>query len=513
MILITSAAYISQGLRSEFGMLPPSMLPVQNRRLYEHQLDIVDGLGPVYLTLPRSYNLPEWDKGILSRRGVRIVAVPDGLRLGESVVYALNVAGCYEEPLYLLHGDTLFDQLEKMSDVVYVSKAQDDYSWDSADGGGDVYAGYFSFASQTLLIRKITENDYGFIKGVEEYGRERELRKVYSSGWLDFGIVNSYYRSASKLTTQRAFNDLQSTAYSITKRSHDEVKILAEAKWFESLPGKLKHYAPTVWDSGSDKDGAYYEIEYYYLSSLANLYVYGENPLFVWSEIIDSCSRFLTDLKEHSILKNNGMQSHGLYGEKTFPRLQRYAQATGIDLNESWRINGESVPSLIDIVKETDKMITRDDTRFASIMHGDFCMSNILYDFKSKSIRVIDPRGLDSMGRVTIYGDLRYDVAKLAHSVLGLYDFIIGGRFVYGEVGYHDITFSFGTEERVIRIQQLFRTKQFAGYTLKELSIYPIMIHLFLSMLPLHSDNSSRQKAMLANALRLYVEMKKGNIC
>ena len=37
---------------------------------------------------------------------------------------------------------------------------------------------------------------------------------------------------------------------------------------------------------------------------------------------------------------------------------------------------------------------------------------------------------------------------------------------------------------------------------------YPIMINLFLSMIPLHSDNNLRQKAMLANALNLYIEFK-----
>ena len=37
---------------------------------------------------------------------------------------------------------------------------------------------------------------------------------------------------------------------------------------------------------------------------------------------------------------------------------------------------------------------------------------------------------------------------------------------------------------------------------------YPIMINLFLSMIPLHSDNNLRQKAMLANALKLYLTFK-----
>ena len=41
-----------------------------------------------------------------------------------------------------------------------------------------------------------------------------------------------------------------------------------------------------------------------------------------------------------------------------------------------------------------------------------------------------------------------------------------------------------------------------SGYEEKE--ILAITVHLFLSMLPLHSDNSKRQDAFIANALRLF---------
>jgi hypothetical protein len=34
--------------------------------------------------------------------------------------------------------------------------------------------------------------------------------------------------------------------------------------------------------------------------------------------------------------------------------------------------------------------------------------------------------------------------------------------------------------------------------------IIAIVVHLFLSMLPLHSDRPDRQRAFLANALRLF---------
>ena len=35
MILITSAAYVVPGIRNELGMLPPTLLPIGNKRLLE----------------------------------------------------------------------------------------------------------------------------------------------------------------------------------------------------------------------------------------------------------------------------------------------------------------------------------------------------------------------------------------------------------------------------------------------------------------------------------------------
>ena len=67
MFLITSAAYINPGMASEFGKLPPCMLPVQNRRLYEHQIALVPEGEEVILSLPQGYSLSAFDEKSLSK--------------------------------------------------------------------------------------------------------------------------------------------------------------------------------------------------------------------------------------------------------------------------------------------------------------------------------------------------------------------------------------------------------------------------------------------------------------
>lgn len=514
MILITSAAYVTPGLASEFGKLPPCMLPVQNRRLYEHQIKLFPLEEQIVLSLPKDYDLSSFDENRLRELGVDIILVPDGFSLGESIVYVLNVKSAYSEPIKILHGDTLFKSIPKDDDVCAVSKPEDNYDWASASTDmSTVYSGYFSFSNQSLLIHKITLNNYDFIKGIKAYDEVRPLKYQMIPDWMDFGLANTYYRSVSKLTTERVFNNLNVSKHCVRKSSKNKNKIAAEANWFKSLPPNLKKYAPSLWDEGEIEDCAFYEIEYYYLPSLANLFVFGENKCFVWKEIINSCVDYLNNEIKYSPLnvEEIAICNNRLYSEKTISRLEDFSQINKVDLDCSWKINNKYVSSIRTIVEETSSMISKNDSRFVSLMHGDPCFSNILYDFKSKSIKLIDPRGLDVNGRISIYGDFRYDVAKLAHSVLGLYDFIIGGIFQYHENSPYDLEFEIPINEEVRITQEYFKSLTFGEYTLSELSTFPIMINLFLSMLPLHRDNPMRQKALLANALRLYLEMVEFN--
>lgn len=509
MILITSAAYCSPALVAEFGKLPPCMLPVQNKRLYEHQLALIPPKVHVILTLPQSYKLADYDAKKLATQRVEVVKISEQLTLGESIYEAISRVGEIKEPLYILHGDTLFSKLDFTGDTYAVANPEDEYAW-AQSSDSKVYAGWFGFSDVKDFKEALRQNDMNFVKSHGWYAKRHDVKDVELPGWLDFGLVNSYYRSCSRLTTQRAFNDLMISRYGVRKYSCDKLKMRAEAEWFKSLPYDMRHYAPAVWDSGENTEKGYYEIEYFYNSTLANLWVYGENPLNTWKEIFAACAEFIGDEYAHKPqdLGAVAKENDSLFVAKTRQRLLRYCEANGVSMDATWHINGKETPCLQSILEELDDLISKHDTQFASLMHGDMCFSNILYDFKSKSIKVIDPRGLSANGHISMWGDVRYDVAKLAHSVLGMYDHIIGGRYTYRQYAPYDMSLAFDTHDVIARIQTCFKQMRFAGYTIKELSVYPIMILLFLSMLPLHADRPDRQNAFLANALRLYVEYK-----
>ena len=116
---------------------------------------------------------------------------------------------------------------------------------------------------------------------------------------------------------------------------------------------------------------------------------------------------------------------------------------------------------------------------------------------------------MDFDDNVTIYGDIRYDLAKLSHSVIGCYDFIMSGCYDLEVKENYSFKFQLKMAERIKIIQSEFLNLKFFEKTIQEHNIYSGLVHLFLSMIPLHSDDRRRQSALLANALRMYVEFVK----
>lgn len=488
MILITSGAYIDSSLASEFGNIPPCMLPVQNKRLYEHQIELIrNQFGydeKIIISLPVSYHIDTYDINKINELNATIVKVDPNLTLGESIASILYTIE--DDAIYILHGDTLFSCLSKELNVCSVGKPYTFYNWTYTDFNPDkVHTGFFSFSSSKTLLQNLTDNLYNFSSVIYS------LKEIELEGWLDFSLTSTYYKSISKFTTQRVFNDLSITEYSVTKSSKDIIKMQAESNWLINIPVQLKKYVPQVYDNKHNS----YTIEYCYNSSLANIFVFGNLDLCSLKDILEKCIEYINIEKQY--IPDSKIDTNYLYTEKTLSRL------SNIDLDKNYIINGENVGSIRDIITDLDKYIDKDCYKYNSIMHGDLCFSNILYDSRSNHIKLIDPRGVDNKHNISTYGDWRYDVAKLAHSIIGKYDFIISNRFKYKENSSTDIEFEIECDDVKIKELEKYFNK-FFNFKM----YYPIMINLFLSMIPLHSDNILRQKAMFANALNLYLNFK-----
>jgi hypothetical protein len=432
----------------------------------------------------------------------------------------------------ILHGDTLLGEIPEVAigcSEVAVGFGADGYSWAEASCEEDVVTkletvaagvssertapvacGYFSFAHSSTLVRAITRAGGDFIKGICGYGTEHVLRKCSVGEWFDFGHVQTYFRSRRIVTGARAFNRLSIDGRVARKSSDDVYKMRAEAQWFGSIPPNVRLFSARLMDHGEDKIGAFYETEYEYLPTLAELYVFGALVRPSWIRVLNSCQEFLQTCAATTNDAGTGDEDlAALVAEKTQLRLCQFASASGYDVHSMLRYGGHPMPSLLQIADDIScNHIRLKSGRQRTVMHGDFCFSNILYDSRIQRVHVIDPRGFIHPGKNTIFGDHRYDLAKLAHSIIGRYDQIIAGRYHLSSANGRRYEIRFEQAAHHAWLEDSFKNMEINGVKGGGVEIRAVTIALFLSMLPLHADRPDRQQAFIANALRLYSNLE-----
>ena len=536
MILIASGSYLQGDFPTEVGLLPPCFLPVGNKCLYEYQIELLkkqSGNDRIYLSLPESYKVREYDRARLNLLGVEFLRVPENLSLAESILFSWNSTGEHSESLTLLYGDSLFIDLTLTGDDflsvhpnhgfyqrAFVDKHSANLSQlrDICSNDSElVVSGLFRFSDPSLLMKYIIQSKNDFITAVAAYDSNCKLSMCSDGVWLDFGHINSFFKSRTQITTEREFNDLTITERRINKSSLVKPKkIFAEGLWFDNLPLPLRIYTPALLGLARGNQyysGANYQIQYLNLLPLSDLFVFTQLGAKHWGPIFRGISRMLSDFRQFpsSGSKVAALDStHNLYLSKTVRRLEEFSLESGFKLSKEVADSedGETF-TLIKMAELTAKYISPCTSSENTISHGDLCFSNILYDARDESVKVIDPRGLDINDQFTVYGDFRYDVAKLYHSIAGLYDLIIAGRYNLEISGgsYYKIDF-FQDDDLNEELIETFRRDILHRFGYSETEILAISIHLFLSMLPLHRDEPMRQNAFIGNAIRLFKKLR-----
>ena len=125
------------------------------------------------------------------------------------------------------------------------------------------------------------------------------------------------------------------------------------------------------------------------------------------------------------------------------------------------------------------------------------------FDRRADRVLMIDPRG--SFGVPGSTGDPAYDFGKLAHSLLGGYDFFVSDLFdVSIDLGAVSLNVFGGPSVEMARQlarQVLHERAALFGLSLTEVRL--VEASCFLSLLPLHADRPGRQLALAATGLSL----------
>lgn len=531
MLLILSARTVSEDIALHYGRLPPAFLPLGDRRLFAWQAD--GATGPVAMTIPEGFGIDPVDRAELTRLDIRLIPQPPGWSLTRAIAEALE-ALAPQGPLRLLYGDTLVRGGAAPPDSVAVKDTTANYPWAyvvDADGtlrfSSDppsglatrrVVCGDYTFADPALLARACREAEGagGIVAALNAYHQARPLAPVDAENWFDFGHLPLYFQSKKEIMVARVFNRLAYENHLLVKQSDDTAKMRAEAHWFEALPEGLRLHAPRYLGRVERDHRAGYALEYLYHPLMGDLAAFGALPLPSWLEMLNAAFDFLGEC--HAIRPDPGApEAAPAFAEsffadmivsKTWDRLGRYAGETGLDLDAPARVNGHAFASVRAAAADAIARVRPTDAGDIRFWHGDLFFGNMFYDFTARRVMVIDPRGQTARGQPCLYGDWRYDLAKLAHSVIGQYDKIILGRARLTEHAPRDWVLDLPEQPHQARIEAIFLAEAEARHGMAAGELTALTALLFFSMLPLHHDRPDLQARLMANGLRLAARLE-----
>ncbi|MEN5196992.1 hypothetical protein [Sphingobacterium faecium] len=364
------------------------------------------------------------------------------------------------------------------------------------------------FLKVSLCNQKIEHYKDSFYEAIEAYNKLNDFCFFHSKMWVDLGHSDKYKFITNNET--RFFNsiDIDQRRGIITKKSTDWQKLTKEIDWYLSIPKQLKYLTPHVIDFEVNSLNTYVSLEFYNYPTLQEIYVFGNYSVDRWKLIFDAIffiqkefSRFKKVFPKSKI--NKAIEE--MYVDKTLSRIGECLCDKHLKMffcSDTVSINGQEFPSLKYFLNNLNNLATSlglYDTNAFSPIHGDFCFSNLLYDPLTNVVRLVDPRG--TFGDFKIYGDVRYEYAKISHCINGGYDLIVRDFFKI-EVNDRDIKFKVKEDEKYSAIKCLFKHK-LDSLGVSNQQIVFIEAILFISMIPLHRESPKRQIAMLCTSLRL----------
>lgn len=539
-LLIPSALLVPSDMRNKFGELPTALFPLGNKtmieRLYDKYKDVVD---VIYIVVKRKQLLIN-DYINSKKLPIRIIELDELRDLGYTIQYGMEVI-LGQEPLidyiYVNFADFLLDEhvpINNHNFFYYASgMSTDEWTYFKDNNGiitdildkcplsenhqisnfSGIFVGLFGFTNPHYfleLLKKYSNvhSDMDtFYQAIFTYSQEYPFTILHSQNWFDVGHSDNYSKATTSVAA-RSFNSIEIDEQRgiLKKRSENKEKLVNEIRWYLRIPNKLQYLLPRVYDYSLDLTDPYVSMEYYGYHTLHESLVFGDLPLVKWQAIFQKLLFAINDMGKFTVTgERNQFEAalRDIYLQKTFDRLDMMRNEPDFHsfFENTITINGKEYRSLNEYIKMLPQLIEKlvVDTFIGqfNIIHGDLCFANILIEDTYDFIRVIDPRG--KFGTFDIYGDARYELAKLMHTLEGKYDFIIEDMFDIDVIGN---TIEYHMHKRIDNITNVF-LDVFRESIDNIQAVRLIEATLFLSMIPLHSDYKQRQFAMLATGVML----------
>lgn len=545
-LIIPSATLVSKEMYQKVGKIPTIICPLKGRTMldylveqYMSQVDQIIIVGFKKIELIRDFvKYRNYNIGV-----VKLNELHD---LGYTIWWGLQFAIHHFDNIdsvYINFADTIVENVfdTRNKDVVFYSDEYtgDQWTYFQNDDDGKITAIYdkqdleISMAHNLKLfigvavvsdikalyteLLKFQQDENSdsdsFYKALSQYSCNHSLKYEMPDKWLDVGHTENYFNAKTGVAA-RVFNtiEIDEKRGILKKTSENKEKLINEIKWYLKIPDKLQYLLPRVYNYSLDFEKPYIEMEYYGYNTLHELMIWSDLTLKQWEKYFNKLNFIINDMQKYKYFGDKDQLVNSIravYIDKTVARLKQLEKNPefSVFFEQPIIINGIKFYTLNEYLKQipslVENILIKSWTPEFTIIHGDLCFSNILIESNYGFMRIIDPRG--EFGEFDIYGDPRYEMAKLLHSIDGKYDFIIEDMF---NINKHGNEISFSIMEKGTDILNVFNDV-FQKQLQNRLDIKLIEATLFLGMIPLHSDYPSRQLAMLATGIQLFDTVQK----
>ena len=501
MIIVDSSNYIPESYFYDFGRIPDAFLPIGNTRLIDiifKRLACKD--ENILIVIPNDFNI---DKVSLNNFEILDIGF-------------IKKSNLFELSYY-------FDKNQEIKYIHRLALPIDKNFGFENFKSFSVELPSFGIILKEEFNKKKLSKDLNDINRFNKFVHQLYLFESENTSkikTIDLRISAHYFKARAELVGLRFFNRLKIENNHITKKVEFGSKGFYEANWYKNTLRYIPNLSPIFISQAKDKNT--YTFEYLPMVSLSEIYTYGKIDLDYWDKIFNSIKITLKDMHlcALNLEKNNNLKitdyelnddDSQLFKCKTIERLNLFAKTNKLDYPFFIKLNNNNAISVHDILVEMLEKLNKIKNK-KIYAHGDFCLSNILYDSRINLIKLVDPRGHQEENNFReIIKSQKYDLTKLAHSLLGYYDLINVGEIKAESYKFIKNCIEINCNYSVDLYHELIYKKAYSyeffnGNPLQD--YLPSTVLLFLSMLPLHSDNKIKQMTLLGNALRIYKLIK-----
>lgn len=267
-------------------------------------------------------------------------------------------------------------------------------------------AGFFLFTDKEKL--KAVPESGELVRWMQQ--EKAAYQTVSLAGTREFGLLEEYEKLGQEKC--RPFNRITVEGSVLTKEALDQQGMdlaVKECAWYERARGKNCRLIPEI----------------YSVNPLKMEYIHGRN-IYMYQldktgkqKLLEDLISSLDQLHRMEQVPADPFSMEEAYFRKTMKRLSRIEDLVPFAREKEILVNGKRCRNVYFHKRELEQALEKLTCDRFSFIHGDCTFSNLMVRENGQPV-LIDPRGY--FGYTEIFGDERYDWAKLYYSIVGNYD-------------------------------------------------------------------------------------------